>query len=447
MPSAKIHLIHVGNMANKGTQALVSSDVFVIKSIAGEDAVVSISTTDVGGVKRLGLPAGPVVDSTVDIPYERADAYAKKMGIKRSSLRYKLFAVASLLYMFVQIALSAFSAVLIKAGLKPFYRSKSLTCIRDCDLVVSCSDENFKESASMLPSNVFWIAAWWSMLVSRVWEVLVARFLGKSVVMFPNSVGPFRTAVGRLLSRIALNYCASIIVRESISLGMVKSLGVRTNKILTSDTTLLFDPPRKRPSQSRFAGSIGVCTGFYSHSLSERSASKYVSAHAEALDRAVEQFGVSVVFLPHYVSGFRYDDLEVSKLVLGKMRNAFKAQIVEAKTVEEFKQLISQMEMIVSSKMHPGVLAATSYVPFVSVAYDHKQTGFSADLGMSDCVILLSEVSSGKLFGKIDYVWNKRSELKALLESRIPELQVHVRQSIESVLAPFLKKSALTKGE
>lgn len=441
MVCSKVHIIHVGNMANKGTQALLCSDVSIIRSIAGDDVAISVSTTDITGVRKLGLPLAAVLPATVDIPYEKADLLAKHFGYTRNSFRYKFFALCGLFLMLVQMILSFVSILLVKAGLKAFYRPKLLATVKDCDVVVSCSDENFKESASMLPLNVYWVVSWWSMLLVRTWEILVAKSLGKHVVMFPNSMGPFRTAIGRLLSRIALSNCDSVLIREPISYGISESLIARSRVILTSDTALTLDAESDLQFANGPRGAIAVSPGVYAHSLAEKRIRQYILDHAKALDKAIEKFGFSVVFLPHYISGFQFDDLDMCKLIIRKMEHSDKARIIEAKDLGEFRSIVSQMDLIVSSKMHPAVLAASVHVPIVFVAYDHKQTGFAASLSLSDCLISLHEVTCERLFSKIDHVWNNRGAIKALLKARVPELQKNVKKSIESAMAPFIRKN------
>ena len=88
-------------MANKGTQALLASDIFLIKRIANDNVDISVSTTDVAGVKKMNLPIKEVTYPMVDIPYEKADVYAKRFGYKRQSIRYKLSALASFFNMFL----------------------------------------------------------------------------------------------------------------------------------------------------------------------------------------------------------------------------------------------------------------------------------------------------------------------------------------------------------
>jgi len=442
-----MHIIHVGNMGNKGTQALLVSDISIVREVIGGDVAFSVSTTNVEGVKELDsrfrLLLEAVVPPMVDVPYEKADLQAKKHGFSRDGLKYKVFAVFYLFYMFVQVFLCAFSAFLARFGVKVFYRSKSLACMKACDVVVSCSDENFKEISSLLPWNVYWVVTWWSMLISRTMEILVAKSLGKQVVMFPNSVGPFTTFVGRFLSKFALNSCTCVIVREPISYGILKSLGVKSPVILASDTTLLFDSQKCFSKDVSFGAGkfLGVSPGVYSQSLSREKFQEYILAHAEALDTAVAKYGFSVVFLPHYVSGFSNDDLEVSRLIYSRMKRTGQAFIVEAESAGEFKSLLSQMDIVLSSKMHPTVFAASSYIPVLCIAYDHKQTGFFESLGLSECVIPFGNVSCEALSSKIDYVWANREKIKAILEKRVPELKANVRRSIEVVIAPFAERA------
>jgi len=438
----KVHIIHVGNMANKGTQALLISDISVIKDVVKGDIAFSVSTTDVEGVSRLNLPLDAVLPSTIDIPYERADYYAKRFGFSRESFRYKGFTMASLILMPIQIILAIICVILVKLGLKAFYRSAVLERVKGSTVVISCSDENFKEGASLLPLNIYWLITWWSMLVSRTWEILIAKFLGKPVIMFPNSVGPFRTWMGRFLSKLALNRCDRILVREPVSYDIVESLGIKPPKILTTDTTLLFNSNSDVSLEKYSNPVIGVSSGVYSRSLSKQEVNRYILVHAKALDRAIEKYGFSIIFMPHYVSGFRSDDLGICKLVLSKMKNADKAKIVDTNNVEEFKALINGVDMVISSKMHPSVFAVSAFVPTLNVAYDHKQTGFFLSLGISDCVISVREISYKNLLSKIDYVWNKKDSLRVLLKKRVPVLQKHVKESIALAMASFIEANS-----
>jgi len=435
----KIHIIHVGNMNNKGTQALLSSDVSTLREIINDDVSISVSTTGVDGVKKLGLPLSAVLPTLLDVPYEKADQMTKRLGVSRNSLKYKVFAIAALFLMIVQTLLTSISASLVRIGLTVPYRKEVFHRIRESDVVISCSDENFKETASLLPLNVYWLFTWWSMLFERTIEVLVAKSFNKPVVMFPNSVGPFRTWVGRFLSKLALNNCSSVIIRDPISYRIVKSIGIKSKMFLTSDMALLFKPETKTVQEITEHPVIGVCPGVYSFSIPMQQIKKYIAEHAVALDAAVEKHGFHVLFLPHYISGFAYDDLEISKFILENMKHRENARILRINDLSEFKLLINQVDLLISSKMHPAVLAVSGHVPSIAIVYDHKQTGFFRDLGMSEYTLRLQETSGSELLSRIDKVWLEREKIKKLLGVRVPVLQDAVKKTVKTVMEPFVR--------
>ena len=437
----RIHVIHVGNMSNKGTQALLICDIRMIREVLG-DPYISVSTTDVEGVRDLGLHLDAVLPSLVDIPYERMDRLAKAFHYGRNSLRYKILSFAMLFGMLFQIVLSIGSVVPTKLGLKSWYRNEALDHMGKSDLVISHSDESFKETASQLPLNPFWAVTWWSMLVSRTCEMLVAKSFRKPMILFPNSIGPFRTLIGKQLARLSLDSCNCILIRDSVSYEIVKKLGVRAGvvRILTYDTALLFRTDYARDNLPFSHPVVGVCPGFYSLSLSKLDAQRYVVDHAVALDDLVEKYGLSVVFLPHYVSGFENDDLEISRSIMSKMKHRDRIELITAETVDEFKFLLEQMDMIVSSKMHPAVLGVSGFVPVLCIAYDHKQTSFFERLGMKDCLVDIGQVSQKQLASKMDYVWNQRKRLKDDLRKKIPLWQKHVKKTISNAIVTYLDK-------
>jgi len=424
-------------MNNKGTQALLSTDIFILKEIV-KDVFISVSTTDMNGVKKLGLPIDMVSPTIIDLPYEKADRLTKKLRISRRSFTYKSFALGSLFLFFFQTFLAFASLVLHKISLPILYRKENLKLISESDLVISCSDENFKEAASLLPLNIYWILTWWTMLFARTVEVMVAKSLGKPVVMFPNSVGPFRTWVGRFLSRLALNNCAAIIIRDPISYDIVKSIGINCQKFLTSDMALLYTPKKKVMTETFGHPTIGVCPGVYSFSISAKQIERYAIEHAKALDAAIERFGFNVFFLPHYISGFEYDDFEISKLIFDKMKYKKNARILCIGDLENFKSMINQMDLIISSKMHPAVLAVSGYTPTISIVYDHKQLGFFKDLGLSEFAISLQDLSGDKLFSTISLAWSEKGKIKTLLASQVPKMQENIKIVLVKTIEPFV---------
>jgi polysaccharide pyruvyl transferase WcaK-like protein len=121
------------------------------------------------------------------------------------------------------------------------------------------------------------------------------------------------------------------------------------------------------------------------------------------------------------------------------MEHKDSAEIIEIANVDEFKCLLDQMDMIITSKMHPAVLGASGFVPILCIAYDHKQTGFFARLNMADCAMEIQSLSYQTLREKMDYVWNNRLRISQSLRDTIPRWQENVEKEISNALAPYVE--------
>jgi polysaccharide pyruvyl transferase WcaK-like protein len=215
-------------------------------------------------------------------------------------------------------------------------------------------------------------------------------------------------------------------------------LKIRSRIIQTADIALLYKSPISA-SESFSHPVLGVCPGIYSSSVKVEKVKKYISETAAVLDSAIEEHGFNIVLSPHYVSNLEYDDMEICNLIAGEMKNKERVRIVIAQNVEDYKSILDKMDMVMVSKMHAGVLAISGYVPTLSLAYDHKQTGLFTQLSMMDCVIPITEASYEQLAEKIRYIWKNKERIRESLRKRVPELQEITRQGVKEALEAFVK--------
>jgi polysaccharide pyruvyl transferase WcaK-like protein len=120
------------------------------------------------------------------------------------------------------------------------------------------------------------------------------------------------------------------------------------------------------------------------------------------------------------------------------MNNQQYVKIIVTQSVTEFKSLLNQMQIVVSSKMHPAILAVSSFVPVLSIVYDHKQTGFFQRLDMADCTLDISDVSYERLLSKIDQTWMQQAKLKEVLATQIPRWQRNVKSVMKKTVSLYV---------
>jgi colanic acid/amylovoran biosynthesis protein len=428
----RIHIINVGSVTNKGTHALLKAEVSVINRIYPWPEI-SISTSDSEALRRLE-PAFKICHPLIDIPFERADLMAIRNKKSRESLSYKFYLISFTILMLLQVILSLTSSIIVKVGL--------IERFRDSDLIISTADENFKEGSLYFGLTVAWKLAWWTILFSRTWDIIIAKkIFKKPIIVFPNSVGPFRTHLGGSITKTALNNVDFILLREFTSNKFLSDLKVTTPVANTTDVAVLLERNRDQPKF--FAPTlrrqiIGVSPGLYAGSISKEKQMEYLSAHSRVLDQMIEQHGVDVLFLPLEITGMEGDDYSFCRLILQGMKHQEKVKMIKVETAELFKSHLARLDLLISSRMHPLVLASSEMVPTVVVCYDHKQSGFSRQLGLSDCKIDINDFSSEKLLSTTEFVWNNKERIRVHLAGVIPVLQDDVMMKIQKVCLNFL---------
>jgi polysaccharide pyruvyl transferase WcaK-like protein len=435
----EVLIIHVGSVTNKGTLALVKAQTSELRRIF-RTVSIAASTCDVEELKAL-VPSVTPVSLLIDIPHEKADISAMNHEIDRDSYLYKLLLMAYSIRMLFEIPVCLMSSFLYQLGFTGSYKSSVISYIAGSDLIISTADENFKEGASSLPYNIYWRFISWTTLLSRTLEVLISKYVfKKSIIVFPNSIGPFRTFVGCFLGKLIFNNTDLLLLRERYSLEWVRKLGLKTPTFVTSDIALLNDiqkPHATNPSKYD-KPLLAVCPGIYAAALSQTQQNDYLNAHARVLDKFIDEYGVRVIFLPLEITGRKNDDYSFCKLILEKMRNSAFAEIVKTKSLEDFSARVSQSELMLSSRMHPTVMASSCRVPVVVITYDYKQLGLMEQLDLDSYVIDINKVAYENLMWTMEKAWKNRRFIREHLEMQIPILQSKIKHTIEASCKSFL---------
>jgi colanic acid/amylovoran biosynthesis protein len=440
MDKKLVYIFHAGNMNNRGTQALISSDVSSINKIFNNNVDIIISTSDISGVEKLKLNIKEITATLIDIPFEKSDELIRKRGELKRGIKYTLFSLFYFIRMFLELFLVFISTIFMKIGLKPFYKSKILNYIKKSNIIISCSDENYKEGSSLYSMNFFWLLTWWSLLFSRTVDVAISTMLKKRVVIFPNSVGPFQTSIGKILAKLSFSRFSFTLLREAISYDIVKKMNINTNMILTGDAALLYEVNNEKKVIKKIGNPImGISPGFYSGILSKREIENYIQVHAKLIDYAIEKYYMYIHLLPHYVSGFENDDLDICKKIYAQCNKKDYIKLIVSENLKIFKNELNGLDLHISSKMHPTILATSNFIPAISIAYDHKQIGFYQNFGLEGMAINLKGLTYEDLKNELDFVWQNRAKIKQQLEEKVPAIQGSILNSMKHAVEKSLQ--------
>jgi colanic acid/amylovoran biosynthesis protein len=259
-----------------------------------------------------------------------------------------------------------------------------------------------------------------------------AMDMGKPVILWGASVGPFDRepgfvpAVTRHLSR--MNFIA---VRETASYSyLTEKLGLG-NVVKMADPAFMLG--RETVDYARFwpqcpNGVLGVNIS----ALIERYKRPDQDLRAEVAEfirRAVRQYGLGVLLVPHVHAlhgehaagdGTYMRDLMDRLADLGDSV----AMMPHELNAAQIKYVISQLRFFIGARTHSTIAALSSGVPTVSIAYSVKARGINRDLfGNEDAVLPTTELSADTLQRSLGWLLREERSLQHTLAHRIPQLQ------------------------
>jgi len=280
--------------------------------------------------------------------------------------------------------------------------------------------------------------------LTHSFQLLGGVVFRKPVVICAQSIGPFNSGLSRFLARFVINNVDLVTVREQISKGYLRQLGISKPVLeVTSDFAFLLEPVSFQETtgllaKERIDSGNRVMVGLVLSEIISKWTSPdivdstkkyvhYINTMAEVADYLVEQYNATVVLMPQCFGEFaRHDDRVAMRRVYQRVKNRSNVYMITGDYVPaEIKGIISQCSMVVTAKMHAAIAAVSTFVPAVVMAYSFKSRGiFGKKLGLGDTILGVRDYKSTELLSalkeKIDFVWENQKLISSDLKKRIP---------------------------
>lgn len=270
--------------------------------------------------------------------------------------------------------------------------------------------------------------------------------LGKRMIIFPSTIGPFIFGWTRWLSSKILRNVDLIYTRDDLSEKTTKALpGISSEKVInTVDVAVLQGMiPRDQALQMIHANpdeklvGISVMEWSYFKNKVETPYSNYpayVREMANFADTVIDEFGVSVILYPtnYPENGCRENDVKTAFEVKSQMKSADKVRIIDKlPTPSQFKGMLACSEMNVTTRMHACILSTGAFVPTVSVNYLFKLAEYMNSLGLGDYSIDIEEFCAERALAVFREMWPQRAKWREHLKVMISEKQTTLHQTME----------------
>jgi polysaccharide pyruvyl transferase WcaK-like protein len=257
-------------------------------------------------------------------------------------------------------------------------------------------------------------------LITLVLLVPLARLLNCKVVCYSCGLGPFPSAISRLLARWTINGCDLVMFREKESERLARDIGVHRPIEVTGDAAFI-NPVASDERAIAILGGLHIAPGAPLLALNvtaymdqwlppdERLTGQadLIPIVARAVNQARER--VHGGFTPLLVATHPMDEAvcrRLAGLVDGKVLCGFSL------VSHEVQAVLRRCGLLVGMRFHSLVLASSVETPVMALVYAPKVRGYMQLLECEDVSLELASLQSGTLAEAITRAWEGREQLR-----------------------------------
>lgn len=258
-------------------------------------------------------------------------------------------------------------------GIKAYHRAKPLEVFKalmKCELLISGGGSLLQDVTSKL-SILYYLAI-----------ILMAKLLGKKVMVYSQGIGPIHKDSNRLLTRMILNHVDCITVREENSKLDLRELGLKTKAIeVTADPVIDLHPVDP-------AKGIAILKGANAHwdaqkptvGFALRSKDFQTTAAYDDLKACLEEMVKThqLAFIPFHYN----EDLAILKQLEADFGDQL-TLMTQRLSTEDMLSVIGCFNVLVGVRLHSLIFAAVQNVMPIGVSYDPKIGYFMNTLEMN----------------------------------------------------------------
>jgi|GEM_PF-4560782 len=265
----------------------------------------------------------------------------------------------------------------------------------------------------------------------RFFEFWMAKRLGKRLIIYSQTIGPFRRPLWPLV-RASLGGADLILARDARTAELLARYGVREHVQLTADCAVSL-PVREteRVREVREREGIGSDTVLFApldrgfSGLGEGEYRSYLSLMARIVLRCRAR-GLHPFFL-----AASWNDQKAVRRLNEKL--GFAVPWIDATAYDpgEIKAIIGSVRALVSSRMHPVILGIGAGMPTLGFAHLFKMREFMALVGMEDFVLPMIPLDGDRALRAFDRLIDERDALFRRVRERLPGLLAIGARNIE----------------
>lgn len=270
-------------------------------------------------------------------------------------------------------------------------------------------------------------------LSDKIFDLNLARRLGKTLVFLPQSAGPFAKSWNRDGLRPIFESADLVLLRDGRSERYVQDVGAPPERTRVVPDVVFALAPETPPHRERHdaAPRVAVSVRKWSHFANEDAATgmtRYASAIADVVVDLVRGAGAQVTFISTCQGRPEYwtDDSELAV----EIASSLPADVVERVEVDRTAwnplDLVGEMgryDLMVSTRLHGAITALCAGTPVVPIAYEFKTTEVFGQLGLSEWVLDIEDIDGPSLVKATRAALDRRDEIVTTMTPAVLDLR------------------------
>ena len=271
-----------------------------------------------------------------------------------------------------------------------------------------------------------------------LWELLFAKALGKTVVLYAQTIGPFNNEKLRSRASWVFNRLDLITTRDAESKALLEDLGVNETPVkFTADAAFSMgdEPPETKPIQCSTGNppeepsssdlTISISVRAWSHIDRTGGQDAYEQVIAQTADWLIEEHDAHVRFVSTCTgwAGYHTDDRIPALSIIGLMQHGVSDRVsvdMHEYTPHDLVDRYRQMDLHIGTRMHSNILAMLAETPVVAIAYEFKTAGLMRQFDLEDYLTNIDTVDTESLTTLVDKALDNRNELSNRIASNLP---------------------------
>jgi len=284
-----------------------------------------------------------------------------------------------------------------------------------------------------------WGGKWRDLYSIFRWTVL-ARLARTPVLCLSVGVEEVHTTLGKFFCKTALSLAKYRSFRDEDSKKKVEEMGVRGENRIFPDLAFGLDLQKSTDKQEKNKV-IGVSPmAYYDPRFWPVQDVSAYQAYLKRLASFVSWLlcsGYDVVLFPTQIRMDRTAIEELRASVLEEVPVSLHDRLTDSKlrTVEECLALLSQLAMVVTSRLHGVILSFLAGTPVLAISPANKIDSLMEDMDLTEYVISIREIELPSLIDRFQKLDGNRDIMKNRLQQKVAEYRLAVEAQFDIVFS------------